>query len=92
MKNFTLTIRRKKWKVNFVRSADIRGSWGECDDPSAKSPKISIWKNAPKRALVNTLLHEVLHAVRPELSEEAVDETANVLERALNRVGYEIKE
>jgi hypothetical protein len=35
-------------------------------------------------------LHEVLHAVRPELSEEAVTETADILERALDRLGYKL--
>lgn len=92
MKDFSLKIGRKNWKVQFVTSREVGNSWGCCDYPSAKNPRIQVYRNASRRDLVNTLLHEVLHAVRPELSEEAVTETADVLERALNRLGYELKE
>lgn len=92
LKNFSLKIGRKNWKVQFVNSSEIRGTWGQCDSPSVRNPKILVYRNSDRRNLVNTLLHEVLHAVRPELSEEAVTETADVLERALNRLGYELKE
>lgn len=75
-----------------MNSRDVRDSWGECDWPSQRNPRIRIYRNAKRRDLVNTLIHEVLHAVRPELCEEAVDETATILERALNRLGYRIDE
>ena len=92
MKDFSLKIGRKNWKVKFVKSKDLGNSWGQCDSPTARNPKIFVYRGSDRRNLVNTLLHEVLHAVRPELSEEAVTETADVLERALNRLGYEISE
>ena len=90
MNDFSLRIRNKNWKVQFVTSREVGNSWGSCDYPNARNTRIQIYRNASRRDLVNTLLHEVLHAVRPELSEEAVTETADVLERALNRLGYEI--
>jgi hypothetical protein len=89
---FDIHINRKRWRVRFVGSRDLRDSWGECDSPSVRNPQIRIYRNAGKRDLVNTLIHEVLHAVRPELCEEAVDETATVIERALHRLGYRMKE
>lgn len=92
LKDFSLKIGRKNWKVQFVTSREVGNSWGSCDYPNARNPRIQVYRNASRRDLVNTLLHEVLHAVRPELSEEAVTETADVLERALNRLGYELKE
>lgn len=91
MKDFYIKIKNKKWFVGFVGSKHLRGSWGECDYPSTRNPKIYVYKNQDKRNLVNTLFHEILHAARPELCEEAVTETADVLEKALNKLGYEIK-
>lgn len=92
MKDFTLKIGKKNWRVKFVNSTEIRGTWGQCDLPSARNPKIFVYNKSNRRTLVNTLLHEVLHAVRPELSEEAVTETADVLERAMNRLGYVLED
>lgn len=92
MKDFKIKINKKNWQVRFVNSKQIsRHSWGECDYPNVKYPKINIYKNQTKRNVVNTLIHEVLHAVRPELCEEAITETADILERALNKMGYEIR-
>lgn len=91
MKDFRIKINKKNWQVRFVNSKQIsRDSWGECDYPNVKYPKIYIYKNQTKRNVVNTLIHEVLHAVRPELCEEAITQTADVLERALNKMGYRI--
>jgi hypothetical protein len=39
---------------------------------------------------LNVLIHEVLHASRPELAEEAVTETANDIEKVLWRRGYRL--
>lgn len=88
MRDFTITIRGKAWRVRFVASREVRGAWGTADLPTARRPRIHVYRRQPRRRLVETLLHEVLHAVRPELSEEAVDETARILERALERAGY----
>lgn len=91
MKDFKIKINKKNWQVCFVNSKGIsRNAWGECDYPNVKYPKIYIYKNQTKRNVVNTLIHEVLHAVRPELCEEAITQTADVLERSLNKMGYNI--
>ena len=90
-KDFDLKIGKKLWQVRFVGNDEISSSaWGESDLPNAENPKIFVYRCQTKRNLVNTLLHEVLHAVRPELSEEAVTETADILERALDRLGYKL--
>jgi hypothetical protein len=38
--------------------------------------------------MLDTLVHEVLHAARPELDEEAVDSTATAIAKALYRAGW----
>jgi Zn-dependent peptidase ImmA (M78 family) len=92
MKDFNIKINKKNWQIRFVNSKGIsRDSWGECDYPNKRYPKIVIYKNQTKRNLVNTLIHEILHAVRPELCEEAITETADIVEKALNKAGYDIE-
>lgn len=86
MQDFDLHINGKRWSVRFVGTRELRDAWGEADLPSARRPKIRIHRNQTERRLRETLIHEVLHAVRPELCEEAVDETARILERALHRL------
>lgn len=86
MQDFDLHIHGKRWSVRFVGTRELPDAWGEADLPSARRPKIRIHRDQTERRLRETLIHEVLHAVRPELCEEAVDETARILERALHRL------
>lgn len=90
-KNFDLKIGQKICKVRFVGNDEISSPASKKNDLiDTENPTIFVYRCQTKRNLVNTLLHEVLHVVRPELSEEAVTETADILERALNRLGYKI--
>jgi hypothetical protein len=38
--------------------------------------------------MLDTIVHEALHASRPELDEDAVTKTANDVSRLLYRLGY----
>ena len=59
---------------------------GTCDDRSGKSPEIWIDPNQSDSQIVDTLIHEILHACLPDLSEDAVTETATVIARAIRRL------
>ncbi len=85
-------IGKRSWSVEFVRAHDLqsRGNWGECDYPTARAPKVTVRRGLPPRQLLEVTLHELLHASRPELSEEAVTETAQVLARTIFRLGARI--
>jgi hypothetical protein len=90
---FNLKVNGKSWLIEFVGSDKIsRGSWGEADWPTTRRPKIYIYANQDEKNLINTTIHEVLHAVRPELSEEAVTETADVVTAALFKMGCALQE
>jgi hypothetical protein len=90
---FNLKVNGKSWLIEFVGSDKIsRGSWGEADWPTTRRPKICIYANQDEKNLINTTIHEVLHAVRPELSEEAVTETADVVTAALFKMGCRLQE
>jgi hypothetical protein len=89
--DFHIRIRNKRWKICFVSSDKIsRYSYGECDWPQVKNPKIYVRRKLSEAQLLNTTIHEILHAVRPELCEEAVLETANVIAASLRKMGVSI--
>jgi len=91
LKDFSLRIRNKKWQIRFVNSDQIsRYSYGECDWPQTKNPKIFVRRYLSDAQLLNTTIHEILHAVRPELCEEAVMETANILSAGLRKMGIQM--
>ena len=92
-RNFRLKIGCKWWKVDFVGSDEIsRGSWGEADWPTVRNPKIVIYANQDEKNLIDTTIHELLHAIRPELSEEAVAETATLLANGLWKMGCRLQQ
>lgn len=92
-KQIRTKINRKEWRVCLVNSSQMsRNSWGECDDPSVSNPEIWVNRNAKNKDLLDTLIHETIHAVRPELAEEAVLETASTIADVLWKIGYRVKE
>lgn len=85
----TIKINKKSWKIKIVKSTELSPSTcGECDDPSRAKPEIWVKRSLKPKDLMDTVIHEVIHAIRPELSEEAVLETANVITDALWKLKY----
>ena len=68
-----------------------RARWGECDDPSVRSPRMTVRRSLAPKPRLEITIHELLHAVRPELSEEAVTESARIIALALWRLGARIE-
>ena len=80
----------KRWFIWFVLSKDIPSDrYGDCGY-SGSTPTIRVRRALQGRMALNVLIHEVLHAARPELAEEAVTETANDIEKVLWRRGYRL--
>ena len=63
------------------------GSCGDMDPPGVHKKAIRVVRNQPRVDMLDTLLHECLHACLPDLSEEAVTETATDLAKTLDRLG-----
>lgn len=88
----TLKIKKKNWKVKIVKSTEISSKYvGECDPPEKAKPEIWVKRTQKPLDLMDTIIHEVLHAVRPELSEEAVLDTATTIAKALWKLNYRKK-
>lgn len=78
MKEFSLDIHGKKWTIRFSR---LRGrAVGWCD---YKNQKILVADRLPLQEKVDTLVHEVIHAVHSQLSEESVSYTGTKIAEAL---------
>lgn len=85
----TIKINKKNWKIRIVKSTELSPmSLGECDDPQYAKPEIWVKRTQKPLDLMDTIIHEVLHAVRPELSEEAVLDTATTIAKVLWKFNY----
>lgn len=85
----TIKINKKNWKIRIVKSTELSPmSLGECDDPGYAKPEIWVKRTQKPIDLMDTIIHEILHAVRPELSEEAVLDTATTIAKALWKLNY----
>ena len=86
-KEFQVRIKNKNWKIRLVMTKDMPRSYGECDDPTVAKPEIWINQNLGQKDLLDTTIHEVLHATHPELAEESVAETATIIAKVLYKLG-----
>lgn len=85
----TIKINKKNWKIKIVKSTELSPACvGECDDPKYAKPEIWVKRTQKPLDLMDTIIHEVLHAVRPELSEEAVLDTATTIAKVLWKFNY----
>ena len=88
-----IRIDNRTWSLNFVKASEMqsRANWGECDLPTARKPTMTVRRSLQPKAMLNVTVHELLHACRPELSEEAVKETADTLALVLYKLGARIE-
>ena len=87
-----IRIANRTWSLDFVKASEMqsRENWGECDLPTARKPMMTVRRSLAPKAMLNVTVHEMLHACRPELSEEAVKDTADIIATALYKLGARI--
>lgn len=84
-------IGMRDWRIAFLPARALpKDTLGTCDHPPGRHPTIMVRRSLSSQALLDTTVHEVLHAARPEMSEEAVAETATIIARVLHRLGARI--
>ena len=77
-----ITIDGKRWLLRFTRLKGDAAGWTFFDN--ATSPRILIDERLRGSQRIETILHEIAHAVLgPTVSEEAVTELARVQRRVL---------
>lgn len=80
-------IRGRRYKLAF-RSLS-RSKWlGRCDSPCEPNKQIVVDQNLSGELLLDTLVHELLHAACWDLAEETVEEAASDIASVLWRLGY----
>jgi len=76
--NRTVWIGNQRWKI---RRAKLRGEYGHCD---YATKTIRIHHTLTGTELMDTLLHELIHARWPDLLESSVEEFAATLTAVLD--------
>lgn len=85
---FRTRIAGRLWRVRFEPARIMGTDWGRCWLPAGRHPLIQVRRALRGRRALEVLLHECLHAARPDMSETAVDETASALALAAWKAGY----
>lgn len=83
-------IRDRVWRVRFMPAKSMGKDWGRCYTPAGRHPLIEVRRSLRGRNLIDTIVHELLHAQHPEMTEEAVDATACMIARGLYAAGCRI--
>lgn len=78
-------FRGKRYAIKWRK---LRGQVGSCDPPTEPAKEIIIDPSQGEFELLDTLVHEALHAVMWDAAEEAVEESATDIARLLWRMGY----
>ena len=82
-----VTIEGKRWLLRFTKLKGDAAGWTFFDN-SAR-PRILIDERLRGGAKLETILHEIAHAVLgPTISEESITELARVQRRVLINLGY----
>lgn len=82
-----VTIDGKRWLLRFTALKGDAAGWTYFDN--AKRPRILIDENLRGGTKLETILHELAHAVLgPTISEESITELARVQRRVLLMLGY----
>jgi hypothetical protein len=90
---YRVKINGRTWRVSLSPPRSMGTDWGRCwdKDKPGRHPLIEVRRSLGERNLLETVIHEVLHAARPELDEPAVDATALSIARALYQMGWRRK-
>lgn len=82
-------IRGRDYRLAFVRR--LKNRYGLCDPPWKKRPRISIRPHTRDDYLLETLIHEALHAAFWDMDERAVTEAARDIRKLLWGLGWRLE-
>jgi hypothetical protein len=85
---FRSKIAGRTWRIVYEDAKTMGKDWGRCWLPAGRHPLIQLRRALRGYRAMDVLVHEVLHAARPELDEQAVEATATAIARALWKAGY----
>lgn len=83
-----VTVRGKRWRLQFGRISPSADYDGKCDPPCAAGKTIIVNRRLRGERRLEVIIHEMLHAGHWDLAEEAVGELSHDLAHVLTRLGY----
>lgn len=87
MREIRTTIMGRRWRIVFAEELAARyGNLGDCDGPRTVRKSIYVDADQDDWELLDTLVHEMLHAGFPDTKEESVAQFARDVRRVLGRV------
>ena len=82
-------LRGRRWNLECIEYLQD-GSCGSIDPIDAPQKRILIALNQTPIDLLDTVIHECLHAVYPDMCEDAITEGATDIAKVLNRLGCKV--
>tara|TARA_R110000824_G_scaffold13220_1_gene57536 strand:+ start:18553 stop:18828 length:276 start_codon:yes stop_codon:yes gene_type:complete len=82
-------LRGKRWRLEVIEYLQD-GSCGSIDPSDAPQKRILIALNQAPQDLLDTVIHECMHACLPDTAEESVTETATDIAKVLHRMGCRV--
>ena len=82
-------LRNRRWNLQGIEYLQD-GSCGSIDPIDTPQKRILVALNQTPQDLLDTVIHECLHACVPDLAEEAVTESATDIARVLYRMGCRV--
>ena len=82
-------LRGRRWNLECIEYLKD-GSCGSSDPNDAPQKRILIALNQTPIDLLDTVIHECLHACCPDLAEEPVTETETDISKVLSRLGCKV--
>jgi hypothetical protein len=90
--DYRVRINGRLWNVRFRPARHMGEDWGRCWDKHrpGRHPLIEIRAALARRPsrLLEVIVHECLHAARPELDEATIDATAASIAAAIRKAGF----
>ena len=83
-------LRGKRWRLEVLDFLHD-GCCGSMDPAGVPQKRILIARNQDPLDILDTVIHECLHACVPDLDEDAVTETATDIAKVLHRMGCRLK-
>ncbi len=85
----TTKLGGKEWHIKFVRSREIPSDrWGDCGHPEDPKPTIRVRRAVEGKNRMDLIIHEALHAIYPDETEEMVNRSATEIANLLWACGY----
>jgi hypothetical protein len=82
-------INGEQWEVHFTTRKQMPAkTWGDC---CGVKKQIRVRRDLSQQNVIDTLVHELRHAIEPFLDEAFVDSSSTVLAEALIKCGIEIR-